>query len=213
MEKPVFISDLGKVLVDYDPYIIINQILPYTSWSARDMYDFFASDSFFADYEKGRLSEGEFFARLRDILGIDKLLSDSSLKQIWNSMFFPIREMLSFIRQCAEADNARLFLLSNISATHYEFLMGKYEELSLFEEHILSYKVGHRKPEKEIFEHALALSGDAHDIIFTDDRDDFISSARKAGIDAFVFRGYDDFLRELSKREAFAGLLPKVPDA
>ncbi len=205
--RPVLICDLGKVLIDYDPNIIINRLLPYTNWSAMDICNLFATARFLEEFEKGRFSEEDFFHRLRKILSISDEIGKEDLKAIWNSMFFPIKEMFSFIRYIAGKNEVRIFLLSNISITHYEFLYSQYEELSLFEQSILSYKVGFRKPEKGIFRFALELAGASKDVFFTDDREQFVYAARELGIDAFVFKGYQDFIKQLQVRPAINKLI------
>ena len=108
--NPVLVFDLGRVLINFDPDIIINRLLPYTNWSRDDMYSLFAGAEFIDKFEKGKMSEDEFFDVLVNVLSLKDVPRDA-LKEIWNDMFFPNNEMLSLvhmIRDNTDIENASL---------------------------------------------------------------------------------------------------------
>ncbi len=210
-DRPVLILDLGRVLIGFDPDIIISRLLPYTSWSRDDLYWLFATAEFVDAFEKGKMTEGEFFSTLEKVIGL-RGLPRPALEEIWNEMFYPIPEMLAFVRFVKENTNLGLVLLSNISSVHFEYLYGEYEELRLFDEYVLSYKVGYRKPEKGIYRHALEVTEGAIARFYTDDIERFVYSAREMGIDSEVFRGYGKFLEDLRCRSHFADVVNAIGD-
>ncbi len=207
----VLVFDLGRVLIDFDPDIIISRLSPYTTWSPQDIRYLFSTAEFIDAFEKGKLAPEEFFSILRRILKLDHLDYESFVR-IWNDMFFPIPEMLSLVRWLRERTNVGLVLLSNVSSLHYEFLYSQYQELSMFDAYILSYEVGYRKPEKGIYRRLLDITKGARALFYTDDVERFVYSARELGIDSEVFRGYKKFLFDLKNRKDFRKIVDMIGD-
>ncbi len=210
-DRLVLVFDLGRVLIDFDPDIIISRLKPYTDWSSEDIYYLFATADFVDAFEKGKMSADEFFSTLERVLNI-RDLSREALVEIWNDMFFPIPEMLSLVRRLKERTDVGLVLLSNISQVHYEYLYSEYEELSLFDAYVLSYEVGYRKPEKGIYRYLLDITEGARARFYTDDIERFIYSAREMGIDSEVFKGYKKCISDLKAREHFRGIIDAIGD-
>ncbi len=200
--RPVLIFDLGRVLIDFDPDIIISRLRPYTYWSREDIYRLFATADFVDAFERGRLSKDEFFTILHRGLSINGM-SKEALAEIWNDIFSPNLEMLSLLRYIKENTPIGLVLLSNISQVHFEYLYREYEELSFFDEYVLSYKEGYRKPEAMIYNKVKSITRLATSVLYTDDIEQFVYAARLYGIDAVHFKGYKEFLREIEKRNGF----------
>ncbi len=205
----VLVFDLGRVLIDFDPQIIIDRLSPYTHWSKQDMFSLFATPEFVDAFEKGKMEEDEFFDMLGKILSLEGL-DRGALREIWNDMFFPKKEMLSLIRRIKESTDIRLLMLSNISKIHFEYLFSEYEELSLFDDYVLSFQVGHRKPERQIYRCVLEKAAGARAICYTDDVERFVYAAREVGIDGIHFKGYDYYLSELLKRPMFREVLSGI---
>ncbi len=207
----VLVFDLGRVLVDFDPDIIISRLSPYTNWSAEDIHYLFSTAEFVDAFEKGKLRPEEFFPILKRVLNL-RDINQETLIEIWNDMFSPIPEMLSLVRWIKEKTEVGLVLLSNISSVHYEFLYSQYQELSMFDAYVLSYKVGYRKPEKGIYRYLLDITKGANALFYTDDIERFVYSARELGIDGEVFRGYRKFLSDLRSRECFRKIVDMIDD-
>jgi HAD superfamily hydrolase (TIGR01509 family) len=83
-----------------------------------------------------------------------------------------------------KANQHRLFLASNTNELHYNWINEKYtDELSIFNDEVISFKFGFRKPEREFFEYCVERSGVlSSECIFIDDRLDFVNVARKVGL-------------------------------
>ena len=58
---PVFIFDLGKVLVDFDYSIAARKIAARSTKAPQDLHAFLGSSPFLIDYESGRLDRRGFF--------------------------------------------------------------------------------------------------------------------------------------------------------
>ena len=84
-------------------------------------------------------------------------------------------------------------LASNTNELHFEWFSRQFEPvLRLFDELVLSFRVGARKPAVHFFEACIRASGHAADrIIYIDDRPDYVAAASALGLRAF---GYDPAL-------------------
>ncbi len=95
----------------------------------------------------------------------------------------------------------RLFLLSNTCEAHFEFALQQFPFLSQFDGHVLSYRVGARKPEKEIYEKALKIAGcEKEECFYTDDVPGYIETARSIQIDAETYTDPRSLTQHLHSR-------------
>lgn len=103
----------------------------------------------------------------------------------------PIRirkEMPAFISSL-KSRNYRVALLSNQNSAVADFLSKKYGLDRLFHAQIISGKVGVKKPDRRIYEHALSVMGvKPHNAYFVDDHAENVEGAKKLGMNAIQFR-------------------------
>ncbi len=209
--KDVLVFDLGRVLIGFDPNLLIDRLLPYTNWTKEDIYWFFATSDLVDTFEKGKISTCDFFSQLKRILSLQDISYDEFLP-MWNDIFFPYPEMLRLIELIKEYTDISIVLLSNISLPHYDFLCACYPQLSLFDEKLLSFQVGFRKPEKGIYKILLERTAGCRNLFYTDDIERFIYSARALGIDSEVFRGIHSLKCALEKRSPFLKVAELISD-
>jgi HAD superfamily hydrolase (TIGR01509 family) len=108
-------------------------------------------------------------------------------RHAWSSVFSP-GLMVSENLLVTLKRKYPLILVSNTNEAHAEYLRERYPIFNYFDHHILSYKVGSLKPDKRIFECAIAASGCAAEaLFFTDDREENIRAATELGIHAHQF--------------------------
>ena len=202
--KPVFISDLGRVLVDIDYTgflkILKNAtLLDEAEFQVRIIHQ---TEEQYRLFETGKLSEKDFFSQFHRQLRLDRL-DESDLPDIWNDIFTPNRRMLDLISGLKEEGALELVLVSNTNPTHFAYCDSKYPELSLFDRRVLSYQVGAMKPDIEIYRAALAPCDEKRLSFYIDDIPEYIAAASHAGIWGVVFRGYEDFLEQAGKDPLF----------
>lgn len=199
------IFDLGNVLVGFDHRIAVNRILRYTKKSAEEIYDLFFDSQITRDFEKGKLSPLDFFAKVKDTLGLN--ISWNEFLPIWNEIFFPKSDTEEFIlslgcpKDASDTkthSNIKLVLLSNINKLHYDYVKNNfYSAISLFDEVIPSYMTGFIKPEKEIYDLAFAHSGATlENSLYIDDRLDLVEAARSYGIKSIRFQNIQQLKQE-----------------
>lgn len=146
-----------------------------------------ALEIFFNDYEKGLLSSTKFLSELSNYI---PSASEQDLVAAWNCILldFPDRR-LEFIESIAKENQYRLLLLSNTNDIHIEYVkqkmgMKKFNRFkNSFDVFYLSYEMGMRKPDSEIFEFVLKENGlTASETLFVDDTKENTDSAAKIGI-------------------------------
>jgi len=120
------------------------------------------------EYEKGTVSSFHF---LEEMARQFPAASKADLTHAWNAILLDFPEYrLEFLEQLANENSYRLFLLSNTNEIHIDFvkaIMGK-EKFNrfknAFEHFYLSYEMGMRKPDIEIFDYVLAQNSTRNDL-------------------------------------------------
>lgn len=199
MEKRIkaIIFDLGNVLIGFDHRIGVKKILRHTSKSTQEIYDLFFDSVFTREFEKGKISCGEFFAQVKDLLGLE--IGYDEFLPIWNEIFFAKPEMEEFVASLNSG--RRLVLLSNVNQLHYEYLTSAFPRaFNLFspENIIPSFRTGFMKPDREIYRLALdACQAEAEEVVYVDDRADLIAAASGYGIPSIQFNNVEQLKRDL----------------
>ncbi len=128
-----------------------------------------------------RSTDAEFFAGLRESLGID--VTDAQLLEGWNAVF--IGEMPGISALLARAArHLPLYAFSNTNSAHVEHFSRAYADvLGHFREIFLSSAIGLRKPDAAAYDHVVkAIGMPAQRIVFFDDLAANIEGARARGL-------------------------------
>jgi glucose-1-phosphatase len=190
MEIRNIIFDLGGVLMNISFQATIDEFKALGITSFDQIFSQASQDRIFDGLDKGHISPDEFRSRLRDLTGLP--LTDSQINQAWNAMIQEMPEhSLTLLEQVK--DYYRIFLLSNTNAIHFpDFLdylkeSHGYESMEVFfEKQYLSYEIGMRKPDVEIFEYVITENGlNPSETLFIDDTLQHVEGARKTGLKAY----------------------------
>ena len=191
----VIYFDLGKVIVDFDHSRAARELLKVTPLSLEEAMAVLMDGELVSGYETGRLSSQEHYREVCRRLQME--VSMNKFRELWGSMFLP-EPLLSERFLQALKKHYRLMLLSNTNEIHFDFLIEHYPILKVIEERLLSYQAGCMKPEARIFELAIYKAGVApENIFFTDDRPENIEAAKRAGIQALLFRSEAQLKRDM----------------
>lgn len=188
------ILDFGDVLINLDKMGTVRELLKFGfTGITPDL------DTLIKNYEKGLVDSDHFLDQVAHQFpkaSMDELLS------AWNAILldFP-EERLTFLENLAEQNQYRLFLLSNTNDLHIEFVkkemgMSRFNRFkNTFEVFYLSYEMGKRKPDAEIFEFVLEQNQlTAHETLFVDDVKENTDSAAGLGIRVWNLQvGQEDF--------------------
>ncbi|HKH70426.1 MAG TPA: HAD family phosphatase [Vicinamibacterales bacterium] len=182
------VFDFGNVIALFDHMVACQQLasLSRPTRDPHDVYERIFKTSLEEDYDCGRLSTAAFVERLRRDLQLDA--SDEAIARAWCDIFTPnpaIEEVI--VRE--KRRGTRLVLASNTNELHYQWFSRAFDRvLELFDEQVLSFRVGGRKPELRFFDACIRAAGrTAHDIIYIDDRPDYVAAAAALGMQAVVY--------------------------
>jgi HAD superfamily hydrolase (TIGR01509 family) len=151
-------------------------------------------------YEKGQMSTAAFHAEINSRLGVRIPLE--TFQKAWQGVFAPNPPMIRFLHGLSP--RFRPFVLSNTNALHVEFISSHFDILSRFAGHVYSHECRSAKPEREIFEKALAVAGARPgECLFVDDLERNVRAAESLGIPSHHFRGNDPFFRFWEKLTGF----------
>ncbi len=91
--------------------------------------------------------------------------------------------MSSLLKKLKEENKYRLFLLSNTSPLHFEYIKQKYDYVNLLEKFALSYELKSLKPDDIIYKKTIVHLGiDPAESVFIDDLKENCEAAEKHGI-------------------------------
>jgi putative hydrolase of the HAD superfamily len=180
----IFLFDIGNVLVDFDFQVFKDRIVadsgrPLDALSPRDIEMHDAA-------EKGWIADQQWVDYLNESKGLSWTVDD--LTGLWQEMFTvnPVGRKL-FLGSIAHG--LPVYTLSNIAKHHIDAIERNWPGFfdgatGLF----LSYQMGCRKPEPEIYFQTLEKLGvEGKQCLFIDDRPENIEAARAAGIHAHQF--------------------------
>lgn len=192
--KKMIIFDLGGVVLQFDHMITSKKLADFSKYSSDEIYKKIFNSDLNKDYDCGKISSRDFYKRVMEILDID--IPFSLFKEFWCKIFWIDDSMEKFIRELKKNDY-KLYLLSNTNELHFEHEINDFSIMKEFDEFFLSYKMGHRKPNKEIFLEVLERTGfDANNFIFIDDKKEFVDVARGLGFMGILFENLDLLKKE-----------------
>ena len=192
------IFDMGGVLRIWDPHefmkimeipgddqeILMREIFGAVEWPMQDI---------------GLITEEETLERVRGRIP-ERLHADAErLILHWEELSRPVPGMACVIRRLKEAGYG-ICLLSNASKRHGQY-WGGIPGSEYFDGLVISAFEGVLKPDLTMYRTILSrFALKAEECVFTDDMPANVAGALAAGIDGFVFRGTEDFIRELRVR-------------
>jgi glucose-1-phosphatase len=210
-------KNIKNIIFDYGNVIFALDFLKsQQAWkelgidNAHEFYSHKLQDPTFTAFERGDITPEYFRERIRQITGNDDL-TDKQIDNAWNSLLLGItdgnHELLLDLKK-----KYRTFLLSNINAIHYDYIMNYLKTEfdfegndHLFEKTYYSHLTGKRKPEMEIFELVLTENNlNPAETLFIDDSPQHIATAQKLGIQTYLMTA-PDTIQKLFKRLAVEG--------
>jgi FMN phosphatase YigB (HAD superfamily) len=195
MQRPTVIFDLGGVLVSVDFMRACKRLEAAGGAPAALIREAIAKGADKLGFDTGRLSPQQFTARFCAAVGVR--LPYAEFAEIWCDIFAEQREVTGLLDEIGK--RADLVLLSNTDPLHLDYVRSRYGFLAKFGRLVLSYEVGHAKPARQIFEHAIGLCAPGTRMIYFDDVPEFVSAARACGLPAEQFVDASKLRRDLDR--------------
>jgi putative hydrolase of the HAD superfamily len=187
------IFDLGGVILNLDFQRTTDAFYKLGITNINEIFSGYAQYEFFDAFEKGLISPQQFRDEIKKY--IPEPVTDNIIDEAWNAMLldFPA-ERINLLLSCRS--KYRTFLLSNTNELHFsaynKLLSEKYhikDFSDLFERVYYSFRLGLRKPEKEIFELVLKENKlKPEETLFIDDSPQHIDTATILGINTILLK-------------------------
>lgn len=140
----------------------------------------------------GSMSSQELYTHLAEVGGMTAKEVESEVKR--NIRIDP--EVEEIIRSLK--NSCTVGLCSNAQGGFVEEILKEHSLTDLFDITIISSQVGLRKPNKEIFAHALSMLGaESSETIFIDDNESYLPTAIEMGFSAFIFTSAQQLREDL----------------
>jgi FMN phosphatase YigB (HAD superfamily) len=174
MGTPVFIFDLGKVLVDFDWSIAAKKIAARSHTAPEKFHQHLAASQLLWQYECGQIDRQKFFKTTRDEIKFQGDLEEFSGH--FADIFSEIPSMISLHAELRQR-GFKTFIFSNTNDLAIEHVRKNYPFFANFDGYIFSYEVGAMKPHAKIYEAMEKMSGRrGADLIYIDDRPENIET-------------------------------------
>ncbi len=192
--------DLGGVIVNW-----------HNSWLTQEISDEFQlpEERLSKEFHKnlpeistGRMNEKEFWHTIGKELKSQKLmnLEESLLDRIFRKRVSLNNSMIDLSKELSQK-GITVGILSNTELVTYS-VVEDLISLEHFEHRFLSYKIGHLKPEPEIYRHVIEnIPFPKEELFFIDDLKSNVESARSEGIDSVQYFDFDELLKECHLRK------------
>ena len=192
------VSDLGKVILWFDNNIFIRKLAafcPVPEERIREVANW--NKDLLVAFDKGHLSPAEFHRRVAGAVGADITLEE--FFAIYNDIFRPNPPALDVLRR-QKAAGRTLILLSNTDAERFGFVRRHFPEILIFDDYVLSFKVGMVKPEPGIYLEAIRRARcRAEECVYIDDLAENVDAALKLGMAGILYAPETDLEAELGK--------------
>ena len=175
--------DLGKVLVGFEHQVTCDRLAEATGVPAGRLRPVLFGE-LEAEFDRGRLSPGEFFRACERQAGLPHI-SDDTWAGAWRDIFHPIPDALEALSRVDR--KVRRVLVSNTNELHWEGVLRVFDPRVLLDDLVLSFRVGAVKPEPAFWEAALSAAAcGPGECLYADDRPELVAAAAARGIPGFV---------------------------
>ena len=193
------LCDLGDVIVFVDHKKIAKGLAKFSSRDEKHIYNFFLSSMARKGFDKGKITAKGLFAHFKDKLGLS--LSLSQFKKIWCYCFTGLNEDMANLLYKLKK-NYKLILLSNTDEIHFAYCRKNYKVLDIFDDFILSYKSGCKKPNPLIYFRALKRAKTfPTKAAYIDDIKEFVAVSKFFGIKGIRYATFEKLKKDLMKMD------------
>jgi FMN phosphatase YigB (HAD superfamily) len=202
MSQPVFIFDLGKVLVDFDYSIAAEKIAARSTKAPADLHHFLGSSPLLVEYESGRITRQSFYEAVREAVGFRGDLEEFG--GYFARIFTAMPETIALHAELKRR-GFKTYIFSNTNDLAVEHVRRDFPFFAHFDGYIVSYEIGAMKPLPKIYEAMEKMCGRrGADLIYLDDRAENVAAGAARGWRAIQHESTEQTRRALEK----LGVLP-----
>lgn len=198
IQKPIrsVIFDLGNVLIRFNAKRAVKRFAKASNTPVPVLWDHFFTSEIEKSYTRGEISSRDFYAHSKKVFGSP--LTYKEFSHYWNDIFWENPGMDSLLEKLKT--NYPLYLISNTNDLHFKYILQRFKILRHFKKTFPSHKVGHRKPNAEIYLHVLEkIRLKPEETVFVDDMPAFVEAAQKVGMHAVQFKSKQGLVKSLKE--------------
>lgn len=183
MSQPAILSDIGNVLVSFDFKIAAASAAAFCPFPAERLLT--RLDSIKLPYENGDMDDDTFIIEATRLLEFSG--DAGQFRKIWCEIFAQNDAMDRTL--AGLQGRLPMYLLSNTSGMHKDYLLSSFEIFRHFQGGVYSYSAKCSKPHASIFNvTAQELSLDPEKTFFIDDLEANIATARELGFHTHLYQ-------------------------
>jgi FMN phosphatase YigB (HAD superfamily) len=182
MPVPTILSDVGKVLIDFDFSIAARRLAEKSPHPAESVLH--CLDDIKLPYEDGRMDDEAFVTAAIERTQFRGTRDEFA--QIWCEIFTPNEPLHALLRTLR--GKLPMYLLSNTSGLHKDYFLRQFPVFECFTDGVYSYSARCSKPGEEIFHLTCrTLDLDPARTFYIDDLEPNIATARRLGFQCFHY--------------------------
>ena len=190
------IFDLGNVLLNYDAHKAAVRFATACRVPILKIWLHFFTSPAEKAYTRGEISSYEFYRHAKRALKFP--VGYKTFKHFWNDIFWENDGMEGLLKRLKK--RYPLYLISNTNAMHFNHVKKNFKILRHFKKTFPSHEMGHRKPDREIYEKVLGrIRLRPEETVFIDDVSRFVNGARAVGMHAVRFRSKAQLMGDLRR--------------
>ena len=191
------IFDYGNVIHKWDNNIFLEKVAKKSDKTKNYIKKIVFDSGLQKEVFLGKISAIEFFEKIKDKCDIN-MSKEEFFKSYSDKLFEKIKTTIDLIKRLKK--NYNLSLISDTDKIDFEYVLKKSEVFPLFDAVTLSFEVGHKKPDKEIFLDALKkLNLKPNECVYIDDIKEYSEAASKLRIHGIHYTSYENLIKELKK--------------
>lgn len=203
MPQPVLLSDVGKVLIDFDFSIAARRLAEKCDHAADTVLTLF--DDIKVPFEDGRMDDATFVREGIAATGFRGTAAE--FEAIWCEIFTQNEPMHATLS--ALAGKLPMHLLSNTNGLHKDYFLRTFPVFRHFQDGVYSHSAGCSKPGEDIFHKTITqLDLDPNRTFYIDDLAANIATAARLGFQTFhySFEKHPQFQAALDEWLAVQGI-------
>ena len=185
--------DIGNVILNIYPGEVISQ-LTHTIGVETAVMVSALSGEVHDDYEKGKLTDEQFFSSVMTNISFEKKLTQTEFFDYWRSMLGKVTETFHYAQKLSK--RIPVWLASNTNQHHINF-GGVRTKMDGFAGAVYSFEIGERKPDERFF-HAMLRAADSNvsESFFVDDCIENVVVAEKMGMTVIHYLSHGQFVKD-----------------
>ena len=200
MIRTLFI-DIGNVILNIYPKDVVSQLTRTIGVKTAVMVSAL-SGAVHDDYEKGKLTDEQFFSSVMANISSEKKLTQIEFFDCWRSMLGDITETFYYAQKLSK--RIPVWLASNTNQHHIN-IGGVRTKMGGFAGVVYSFEIGARKPDERFFNAMLrAADANAFESLFVDDLMENVAIAEKMGMTVIHYQSHGQFVKD------FESLKPEI---